>query len=98
MGSGCGSPIADKSPSSARQLPIMAALHAREPTLYITQYTPTGDKSKYPFALFWKKFAPCGKQSAKSRTYPGRASFMNMGVSFSLPKSSMNRAHLTKKA
>ncbi len=34
MGSGCGDLIADKRPSSARQLPILAALHARFPTLF----------------------------------------------------------------
>jgi hypothetical protein len=34
MGSGCGNLIADGSPSSARQLPILAALHARFPTLF----------------------------------------------------------------
>ena len=35
MGSGCGSLIADKNPSSATQLPILAALHARSPTLFV---------------------------------------------------------------
>ena len=35
LGSGCGSLIADKSPSSATQLPIPAALHARFPTLFV---------------------------------------------------------------
>ena len=35
MGSGCGSLIADKGPSSATQLPIPAALHARFPTLFV---------------------------------------------------------------
>lgn len=34
MGSGCESPIAAKMPSSARQLPILAALHAELPTLF----------------------------------------------------------------
>ncbi len=35
MGSGCGYLIADISPSSATQLPILAALHARFPTLFV---------------------------------------------------------------
>ncbi len=34
MRSGCGYLIADKSPSSATQLPILAALHAGSPTLF----------------------------------------------------------------
>ena len=34
MGSGCGIPHRGQSPSSARQLPILAALHARSPTLF----------------------------------------------------------------
>ncbi len=34
MGSGCESLIAGKFPSSARQLPILAALHARVSTLF----------------------------------------------------------------
>ena len=35
MGSGCGSLIADKNPSSVTQLPILTALHARSPTLFV---------------------------------------------------------------
>ena len=34
MGSGCEILIAAKMPSSARQLPILAALHARASTLF----------------------------------------------------------------
>ena len=34
MGSGCGIPHRGQCPSSARQLPILAALHARSPTLF----------------------------------------------------------------
>ena len=34
MGSGCEIPIAAKLPSSARQLPILAALYARASTLF----------------------------------------------------------------
>ena len=35
MFSGCGYPIADTNPSSATQLPILTALHARFPTLFV---------------------------------------------------------------
>ena len=34
-GSGCGYPIADTGPSSVTQLPILTALHARFPTLFV---------------------------------------------------------------
>ena len=37
--SGCGYLIADKSPSSVTQLPILTALHARKPTLLGLSYT-----------------------------------------------------------
>ncbi len=35
MFSGCGNPIADQGPSSVTQLPILTALHARYPTLFL---------------------------------------------------------------
>ena len=44
MVSGCGNPIAEKAPSSARQLPIMAALYAGNPTLFPTIIQDVGKK------------------------------------------------------
>ncbi len=49
MGSGCGDLIADTGPSSATQLPILAALHARSPTLFEDYHTILYIKCKSPF-------------------------------------------------
>ena len=40
-----------QSPSSARQLPIMAALHAKNLTLFVAYLTRYSCKSKYPFYI-----------------------------------------------
>ena len=52
MGSGCENLIADKHPSSARQLPILAALYARSSTLFDAYDTPSRPKSKSPIYIF----------------------------------------------
>ena len=44
------------SPSSARQLPILAALHAGFPTLFETHYTASWGESKEDFPIFRKNF------------------------------------------
>jgi hypothetical protein len=53
MGSGCGPSIAEITPSSARQLPILAALYAEDPTLYISYSTPFLSICKYQYTFFF---------------------------------------------
>ena len=50
MGSGCEILIAAKMPSSARQLPILAALHARASTLFGPIIHHNGEKVN---SYFW---------------------------------------------
>ena len=52
MGSGCENPIADISPSSATQLPILAALHAGSSTLFGNMIHDTGQKVNPLFTFF----------------------------------------------
>lgn len=52
MSSGCGILIAGRCPSSARQLPILAALYARVPTLFTNHNTGYGGKRQYIFSNF----------------------------------------------
>lgn len=63
MGSGCESLIAELLPSSARQLPILAALHARVPTLFGPIIHHRGGKvntffKKYRYIFIEKKSLP----------------------------------------
>jgi len=52
MGSGCGSLIADENPSSVTQLPILTALHARFPTLFVPIIQYLYEKVNPQFAKF----------------------------------------------
>ena len=52
MRSGCGSPHRGQSPSSVTQLPILTALHARSPTLFVLIIHDTGGKVNPPFHIF----------------------------------------------
>ena len=52
MGSGCEILIAAKMPSSARQLPILAALHARASTLFGIIIHHNGEKVKMFLDIF----------------------------------------------
>ena len=52
MRSGCGSPHRGQSPSSVTQLPILTALHARSPTLFILIIHEAGEKVNPPFHIF----------------------------------------------
>ena len=72
--SGCGYPIADKRPSSAIQLPILAALHAGFPTLFADHYTRFGRKCKDKFSEKGEKFLFPGT-ALHSVTIHSRAGF-----------------------
>ncbi len=52
MGSGCGNFIAEMNPSSARQLPILAALHAKLPTLFALIIHQKEEKVNTLFDIF----------------------------------------------
>ena len=54
MSSGCGRPHGGSTPSSARQLPILAALHARSPTLFAHIIHDGKKKVNGFFLIFWK--------------------------------------------
>ena len=66
MGSGCEILIAAKMPSSARQLPILAALHARASTLFGHIIHQSGEKVNSFFKII-DKFL-----SKESLPYEGR--------------------------
>ena len=75
MGSGCEILIAAKLPSSARQLPILAALHARASTLFglIIHHEEKKVKrffmNQYVFIEFWQTFCSFACHSEADRPW-----------------------------
>ena len=68
MCSGCGSPHRGHNPSSVTQLPILTALHARSPTLFVLIIHEGNGKVNRisSFSQFWLKMTEAGLETAET--------------------------------
>ena len=83
MRSGCGSPHRGQGPSSVTQLPILTALHARSPTLFMLIIHEVSGKVNPPFHIFL--FCCLGKEKESwGMVLEGSTKYWEIQVEFCL--------------